>query len=229
MLIQMQLAIKGEVVLTSELQGAMLDLFNAKVPRSWVYTPGGDEFSWLSPTLGLWLTTLIDRDEQNRSWLKHGRPNSFWIAGFFNPQGFLTAMKQEVTRAHQSQKWALNDVTYYSEVTEFDRMEQVRSSPKEGVYVHGISIDGARWDKHNSTLAESEPKRLFSPLPVLFVTAVNKADPKAIRGPTFYEAPCYRYPLRNDRFLIFMVALPTKSKKPNHWILRGVALLSTST
>ena len=30
MLIQMQLAIKGEVVLTSELQGAMLDLFNAK-------------------------------------------------------------------------------------------------------------------------------------------------------------------------------------------------------
>ena len=108
MLIQMQLAIKGEVVLTSELQGAMLDLFNAKVPRSWVYTPGGDEFSWLSPTLGLWLTTLIDRDEQNRSWLKHGRPNSFWIAGFFNPQGFLTAMKQEVTRAHQSAKWALN-------------------------------------------------------------------------------------------------------------------------
>ena len=120
-------------------------------------------------------------------------------------------------------------MTYYSEVTEFDRMEQLRSSPKEGVYVHGISIDGARWDKHNATLAESEPKRLFSALPVLFVTAVHKLDPKATPGPTFYFAPCYRYPLRCDRYLIFMVALPTKSKKPLHWTLRGVALLSTST
>lgn len=120
-------------------------------------------------------------------------------------------------------------MTYYSEVTEFDRMEQLRAAPKEGVYVHGISIDGARWDKHSASLAESEPKRLFSALPILYVTAVNKTDPKASPGPSFYFAPCYRYPLRNDRFLIFQVALPTKSKKPQHWILRGVALLSTST
>jgi dynein heavy chain, axonemal len=137
-------------------------------------------------------------------------------------------MKQEVTRAHVSQKWALNDVTYYSEVTEFEKMEQLRAPPKEGVYVHGISVDGARWDKNNSTLAESEPKRLFSPLPVLYVTAINKQDPRATPGAGFFAAPCYRYPLRCDRYLIFPVWLPTKTKKATHWVMRGVALLSTT-
>ncbi|RYG41261.1 hypothetical protein EON68_03275, partial [archaeon] len=90
-------------------------------------------------------------------------------------------------------------------------------------YIHGIVIDGARWDKHTASLGESEPKKLFSPLPVIFVTAVNKADPKAVRQG--FDAPLYRYPIRTDKHLVCMIALPTKSKKPQHWILRGVALL----
>ena len=87
--------------MTSELVDAMNDIFNARVPRPWVFTPGGDEFSWILPTLGLWFASLLERDMQNRQWLNSGRPNSYWMTGFFNPQGFLTAMKQEVTRMHK--------------------------------------------------------------------------------------------------------------------------------
>ena len=41
-----------QVVLTTVLVDCMIDIFSAKVPKSWLYTAGGDEFSWLLPSLG---------------------------------------------------------------------------------------------------------------------------------------------------------------------------------
>merc|ERR1711988_1277243 len=106
------------------------------VPKPWLYTIAGDEFSWLLPSLGLWFTSLLARYEQNEKWLNSGRPNSYWMTGFFNPQGFLTAMKQEVTRQHQADKWALDDMQYHTELTKYEA-DGVPGAPKEGVYIHG--------------------------------------------------------------------------------------------
>ena len=231
MLEQMKLAIKGEVVLTSELQAAMLDIFSAKVPRSWLYTPGGDEFSWLLLNLGQWFSSFLDRDDQIRTWLTSQPPNSYWMTGFFNPQGFLTSMKQEVTRRHKADGWALDNVVYHAQVTDFKGADAVRDAPEEGVYVHGLFLDGARWGRSEGSLVESEPKVLFAPLPVLYLTTIkdsqvsSKSDIYSPTGNAPYQCPIYRYPDRTDFFLVVSVPLPTRVQKASHWVLRGVALL----
>jgi len=224
-------AIRGEVVVTAEIMDSINAIFDARVPKLWLYSPAGDELSWLAPNLGVWYGGLLQRDTQFRNWLAHGRPHSFWMAGFFNPQGFLTAVQQEITRAHKQENWALDSVVLHAEVTELAAAENVRSNPKEGVYVHGLFMDGAAWSMSDSSVCESAPKKLFSPMPVLHVTAVTKATKKQLSssgnyGPFgAYECPVYKYPVRTDRYYIFSVMLATHELKPLHWILRGVSLL----
>lgn len=227
-------AIKGEVVVTAEILDSINAIFDARVPRSWLYNPAGDELSWLSPNLGAWYAGLILRDTQFRTWLANGRPNSYWLSGFFNPQGFLTAVQQEITRAHKAENWALDAVVVFSEVTEIMNPDNVRAPPKEGVFVHGLFMDGASWSIQGGSLVESAPKTLFSPLPVLLVTAILKTNKRASGNTSEYgpyggfSCPVYKYPARTDRYKIFSVMLPTQDLKPLHWILRGVALLCST-
>ena len=69
---------------------------------------------------------------------------------------------QKVTRNHKG--WALDTVVLYNEVTKFENMDAVPHEPQEGVYIHGLFLDGAAWDKRNSKLIESKPKVSFSNL-----------------------------------------------------------------
>ena len=88
------------------------------------------QISWPSATLGFWFTDLLDRNAQFSTWLFDGRPTSFWMTGFFNPQGFLTAMRQEITRAHKG--WALDGVVLMNDVTKMMK-EDITSAPGEGM------------------------------------------------------------------------------------------------
>lgn len=92
---------------------------------------------------------------------------------------------------------------------------------QEGVYVYGLYLDGAGWDRRNSRLIESTPKVLFTPLPVIHMFAINSTAPK---DPKLYICPIYKKPRRTDLTYITGVVMRTV-QSPDHWILRGVALL----
>eukprot|EP00058_Branchiostoma_floridae_P022898 XP_002608388.1 hypothetical protein BRAFLDRAFT_282615 [Branchiostoma floridae] len=127
-------------------------------------------------------------------------------------------MRQEVTRAHKG--WALDGVTLHNEILK-QMKEDITSSPAEGVYIYGLFLDGASWDRKNCRLAEPQPKVLFTLLPVVHMFAVNSTAPK---DPKLYQCPTYKKPCRTDLTYITVILMRTV-QSPDHWILRGVAAL----
>ncbi|CAG7714181.1 unnamed protein product [Allacma fusca] len=209
----LRLAIEGTIILNESLRDALDCMYDAKVPGFWL------RYSWQSQSIGFWFTELLERNIQFSKWLNKGRPNLFWMTGFFNAQGFLTAMKQEVTRAHKG--WALDQVAMHNEVLKQTKEEVGSAAPAEGVYIYGLFLDGAGWDKNQVRLIESQPKVLFAPLPVVHIYATDNIKPKDC---SLYECPVYKKPGRT--LLNFIAPIWLKSlKPPDHWTIRGVASL----
>jgi len=223
------MAIDGTVVMTVELLHDLNAIFDTRVPTCWYLDASGAEISWLMPNIGGWFTGLTDRANMLNTWLENGRQvmKAYWLTGFTNSQGFLTGMRQEVTRQHKKDQWALDDVISHTEVLPLD-LERVRDPPEEGQNIHGLFIEGCRWNRAENKLDESEPKKLFTAMPVIFVTAATARDLKGAvqygpHGP--YNAAVYKYPKRNDRYLIFRMLMKTELH-PFHWKLRGACLVA---
>lgn len=102
------------------LRNAFDNIYDARVPIVWTAV------SWLSSSLGFWFSELIERNNQFSSWCFKGRPSMFWMTGFFNPQGFLTAMLQEVTQKNAG--WTLDRVSLHNDVTKYST-EECKTAP----------------------------------------------------------------------------------------------------
>ncbi|XP_015833540.2 dynein axonemal heavy chain 5 isoform X3 [Tribolium castaneum] len=211
-LCDLKLAIDGTIVMSQGLRCALDAMYDARIPDRW------QKISWESATLGFWYTELLERDAQFRSWCNNGKPNVFWMTGFFNPQGFLTAMRQDVTRAHKG--WALDSVVLQNLITRYNK-EDLKEGPAEGVYVHGLFLEGAGLDRRSGKLIESKAKVLYELMPVIYIYAINTT---AGKDPKLYECPIYRKPQRTDQKYVGSIDFET-DHNPRHWTLRGVALL----
>jgi dynein heavy chain len=98
--------------------------------------------------------------------------------------------------------------------------EELGGAPREGAYVCGLFMEGARWDTQTSQIAESKLKELTPVMPVIFIKAIplDRRETKNI-----YECPVYKTKMRGPTF-VWTFNLKTK-EKPAKWILGGVALL----
>ena len=219
MLAQLKLAIAGTIVMSPELAEALDALFMARVPPVWTKVS-----VLIAPNMGVWWLNILNRAEQFTSWLRNGRPSCFWLTGFFNPTGFLTANRQEVCRKHNKDNWALDDVINSFEVLRQER-DEVKKGPDEGIYIYGLFLDCAKWEKAKDRLADSDPKVLFAPLPVLWITGCLSTASKSDKN-MYYDAPLYKAPKRTGLNFISSVQLRTE-EQPQKWTLRGVALLAT--
>ena len=253
-------AIDGTIIMTPEIVNAIESMYQFRVPHKWVYDPTGAEISWLVPSLGGWLTSLKNRYFQLNSWYANNqRPPSFWLSGFFNPEGFLTAVKQEICRStgqRGGNQWSLENVSYKIEVKSNEtienadgRVDRPIQPPQEGVYIHGLSLEGAGWDKKQNRLCESTPKQLFFTFPIIHVSATGPQEANALGGikkaddknsdKGMYSCPVYKYPRRNDKYIISRFLLrgeaaqgnqanaymPKGMRSETNWKLKGVTLL----
>jgi dynein heavy chain len=104
------------------------------------------------------------------------------------------------------------------------------SPASEGVYIHGLYLEGAGWDPVLRVLCESAPKVLYVPAPVMWFRP--KPVDKFADFP-HYLCPVYRTADRrgvlattgHSTNFVMYVKLPS-DQPAKHWVMRGLALLS---
>jgi dynein heavy chain len=122
----------------------MKSLYENKVPQKWQFA-----YYSLKP-LNSWVADLNKRIEQLRNWVNKGQPDVFWISGFSFPTGFTTALQQQASR-----KFSI-PIDQFTWEFSFEKMDTSISAPaKEGAYIEGLYLEGARWDGDKNCIAEA--------------------------------------------------------------------------
>merc|ERR1712110_367550 len=160
-------------------------------------------------------------------------PTVHWISGYSYPNGFITAMLQVSARSSGK---AINKLR-----AEFIPMaDGAQPNSKEGVYIEGFFIEGAKWDKLDECLLDADPMKLIGEMPKFHVKAVEKEKKSKKRkgkgkDGLKYNCPVYMYPIRADTVEdpSYMFSINLKSGKqgktdPNFWVLRGTAMLMST-
>nr|XP_014350009.1 PREDICTED: dynein heavy chain 9, axonemal [Latimeria chalumnae] len=209
---ELDLGLKGELTMTSEMESLQNAIFLDQVPEAW----NKRAYPSISGLAG-WYTDLLNRIKELENWTgDFALPSAVWLAGFFNPQSFLTAIMQSMARKNE---WPLDKMALQCDVTKKNR-EDFSSPPREGAYIHGLFMEGARWDTQTGIITDARLKELTPSMPVIFIKAipVDKQDTRSV-----YPCPVYKTRQRGPTY-VWTFNLKTK-ESASKWVLAGVALL----
>jgi dynein heavy chain len=222
-LISLQKAIKGEVVMSLELEQMQDRLFNARVPQQW----SAVSYPSLKP-LAPWVVDLLARLDMFESWLKNGPPIIYNISYFFFTQSFLTGTLQNHARKH---KIPIDEVSFAFDVRPDVKAGATTEAADSGCFVTGLFLEGAQWSVKDGVLQESDPGQLFSRMPAIWLKPMEtKAMPT---GRLEYDCPVYKTSARAGQLSTtghstnFVLSIKLRSvSEAKHWVKRGVALLT---
>lgn len=209
---ELELGFRGELTMTDAMESLQDSIFLDRVPPAWAALACPS-----TRPLPSWLQDLKARISQLQDIVADGcdAPRVTWLPGLFSPQALLTAVKQVTAQriSLELDKLRITTDLLKKDVSELD------SPSRDGAYIHGLFLEGARFDSGTGSLATARPKEMFCPLPVINCRAVALAH--AERG--VYSCPVYRTPQRGPTY-VFSATLKTHEPTAK-WVLAGVAIL----
>ena len=75
--------------------------------------------------LGYWVENLFKRLQTTQAWLTQGPPKTFWVSGFFFPQGFMTGTLQNHARKYAI---AIDTLNFGFKILEQEEPEQLAAA-----------------------------------------------------------------------------------------------------
>jgi len=217
---ELELGLAGALNISDVMDAMIIALAANSVPPLWLKMCAqiGPTGTYNKKTLSAWFADLVLRHKQFTVWSDAAMqvPPSLWLPGLYNPMGYVTACLQTTARA---KSLALDAMRIHTEVTTF-KPEQITAQPPEGTYVHGMFVEGGRWDVATNALADSRPKELHTQLPVMQIFGVTE-DNLVTKG--VYQCPVYSTTIRGPTFTF---TAPMRTNDPPHkWTLAAVCLL----
>ncbi|TMS23046.1 Dynein heavy chain 2, axonemal [Larimichthys crocea] len=169
-LVELENGIKGVVVMSPTLEEMLNCIYDNRVPLLWQKA-----YPSLKP-LAAWTTDLCQRVDQFARWAETAQPPTlFWISGFIAPNSFLTAVLRSYAQRHNAPVDMLSWKFTVSTVDDSNLLD----APKDGVFVRGLYLEGAGWDKRNACLVEAEPMQMVCPMPTIHFKPVEKRKAKS--------------------------------------------------
>eukprot|EP00756_Hemistasia_phaeocysticola_P021738 Hpha_TRINITY_DN15791_c11_g1::TRINITY_DN15791_c11_g1_i1::g.41603::m.41603/K10408/DNAH; dynein heavy chain, axonemal len=203
--------LRGHRTISESMDEVLRSLEEGSVPAAW------KAFSFPSlKRLGGWFNDLVMRHAHIDVWSRDfsSMPTCVWLSGFFSPVSFLTAVLQLSARRGGV---TIERLKLTTDVIK-KGPEDIVHPPREGAYVHGLFLEGARWDPLQGTLAAPELKQLHPPLPVLHVRGVSMG---LVPERPVYDCPVYSTTQRGDQY-VFTAQLRIPEPSQTEWILKGV-------
>ena len=215
-------AVDGIIIMTQELDDIYSSFLVGVVPKSWLKK----SFPSLKP-LASYFDSLIKRVAEFDKWVREAPPVIYWISGFFFTHSFLTAVRQNYARRHRVPIDTISFQFKAQKAMSEEFAAQVRR-PSDGVFVHGLFLEGAAWCHDDKVLVEARARELYSEAPVIFLHP--GVHPPSNTGGT-YDCPVYRTTERkgvlkttgHSSNYVIGVDLPC-SGEPSHWVLRGTCM-----